>query len=132
MPALPPLIGRERDHGAQAVLQLQVMAEFRRRARELASQEGVLLPYERWQEMAADASLPQGALRAVIERWTRDGDDGPAFLSTVSPERYTLAEAHEAIRRFLEEAGHLELEGSDAGKRSVRRKRDRLLGDTSK
>mgnify|MGYP003351292703 CR=1 FL=1 len=83
-------------------------------------------------DVAAEASLPAGSLRPVIERWTQDGDDGPAFLSTVSPERYTLAEAHEAIRRFLEEAGHLELEGSDAGKRSVRRKRDRLLGDTSK
>lgn len=132
MPALPPLIGRERDHGAQAVLQLQVMAELRRRAKELATEGSVFLPRERWAQMAEEASLPAGVLSSVIDRWTRDGEDGPAFLALVGTDRYTLSDAHGAIRAFLVEAGKLELEGAEAGRKSVRRKRGRLLGEPAK
>lgn len=132
MPVLPPLIGRERDYGAQAVLQLQIMAEFRRRAKELATEGSVYLPWDRWVKMAEEAALPAGVLSAVIERWTRDGDDGPAFLTRVGPDRYTLSDAHAAIRAFLVDAGKLEMEGAEAGRKSVRRKRGRLLGESSK
>lgn len=132
MPALPPLVGRERDHGAQAVLQLQVMAELRRRARELATEGSVLLSRGRWAEMAEEASLPAGVLPAVLDRWTRDGEDGPAFLLVAGTDRYTLSDAHGAIRAFLVDAGKLELEGAEAGRKSVRRKRGRLLGESVK
>lgn len=132
MPALPPLIGRERDHGAQAVLQLQVMAELRRRAKELAAEGYVYLPRSRWEQLAEEASLPAGVLSAVIERWTHDGEDGPAFLALVGHDRYTLSDAHGAIRAFLVDAGKLELEGAEAGRKSVRRKRGRLLKEPAK
>jgi hypothetical protein len=55
--------------------------------------------------------LPQ-----VLDRWTRDGDDGPAFLVRVEPQRYTLAPAYAAARDFLLDAGRREAEGRRAGR----------------
>lgn len=124
--ALPPFVGRERDHGAQATLSMLVTREMRVRARELFREGGVRLDLPLWAGLAEQARIPRSQvtqqLRPILDRWTQDGDDGPAFLKLMAGDRdrYTLGDAHEGARRFLFESGKLEVEASDAGKRSVR------------
>lgn len=116
---LPPLIGRPNEHGQQASLSMAVVTELRHRAAELFEQGGILLASERWRELAELAGLPVSMIDQVLDRWTQDGDDGPAFLEKTDPNRFTLAATHSAARAFLLEAGRREVEGSDAGKRSA-------------
>lgn len=116
---LPPLIGRPNEHGQQASLSMAVVTELRHRAAELFEQGGILLASERWRELAELAGLPVSMIDQVLDRWTQDGDDGPAFLEKTDPNRFTLAATHSAARAFLLEAGRREVEGSEAGKRSA-------------
>ena len=102
---LPPLVGGRQTHAAQAALQLGVLAELRARAVELFERGGASIPGARWAELAREANLPRGDLLAsVLDRWTQDGDDGPAFLSR-DGDRWTLADAHADARDFLAAGG---------------------------
>ena len=127
---LPPMVGRANDHGQQATLSMLVVRELRARARELASGEGAPIDLDRWASLAQQAGLPRGLLERVRDRWTQDGPDGPAFLEQTLPGRYTLGGAHAAARAFLEASGRIELDASEAGKRSVaaREAKRRRLG----
>lgn len=116
---LPPLVGRPNEHGQQASLSLAVVTELRHRAAELFEQGGILLNLDRWRELAELAGLPVGLLEQVLDRWTQDGDDGPAFLERTDKDRFTLAPTHSAARAFILEAGRREAEGAEAGKRSA-------------
>jgi hypothetical protein len=116
---LPPLIGRPNEHGQQASLSMAVVTELRHRAAELFEQGGILLAPDRWQELAGLAGLPVSLLEQVLDRWTQDGDDGPAFLQRTDTNRFTLAPTHSAARAFILEAGRREAEGAEAGKRSA-------------
>lgn len=128
---LPGLVGRQNDHGAQAALQMLVLAEMRRRAVELAERGSVRIAADRWQELAQLAGLgnrrkdgrADGAslLERVLERWTRDGNDAPAFLSRVTPDRWTLAPSYKAALEFMAAAGHDSARASVAGHASVRK-----------
>ena len=125
-PPAVPLVGRPNEHGAQRALRLRLLIELRKRARELVLNGGVRLTEERWVSLAQEAMLPVSVLQAVIDRWTQDGEDGPAFLKVVDRNSYTIGEAHKEVRDFLEDAGRLAEAGARAGQRSVQRKRDRL------
>ena len=127
---LPPMVGRQNDHGQQATLSMLVVRELRARARELATGEGASIDLDRWAALAQQAGLPRGLLERVRDRWVQDGDDGPAFLEQTAPGRYTLGGAHALARVFLEASGRIELEASEAGKRSVaaREAKRRRLG----
>jgi hypothetical protein len=121
---LPPTVGRPNEHGPQATLQLLLLAEMRASAREIALRGGVLLSRERWERLAEAADLPPGdLLQRVLDRWTRDGDDGPALLEVVERDRFRLGPAHAAARDFLERSGRFELQGQEAGQRAARRRR---------
>lgn len=125
MVVLPPFVGREREHGPQATLSMIFVTELRERARELVEHGGILLDLDAWATLAERAALPRGgagSLPRVLDRWTHDGDDGPAFLVKVGRDRYTLGPAHAAARNFVGEAGRRETEGSAAGKRSAARR----------
>lgn len=117
---LPPFAGnRANEQGPQATLSMDVVAHFRENARELAEEGGAPMPLPVWLAMVKGADVPVSMALAVLDRWTRDGDDGPAFLKRVGPDRYTLGDAHAAARAFIENAGRLSLERSEAGRRSV-------------
>jgi hypothetical protein len=116
---LPPMVGRERDHGAQATLSMLVVRELRVRARELVAEGGAAISLERFAELAHAAGLPPSTLGRVLARWAVDGDDGPAFIVEKERGRYTLGDAHRLERAFLETAGKIEIAASEAGKRSV-------------
>jgi hypothetical protein len=122
---LPPMVGREREHGALAELHWRVLVEMRRRCSEMVGSArgvdlGLYLPPSNWAKLADMARVPRSKLPIVLERWTRDGRDGPAFLRIVGPDRYTLGTEHDDARRVLLECGWKEARGSERGKRSAR------------
>lgn len=92
---LPPMVGRERDHGALAELHWLVLLEMRRRCSEMVGEtkeedRGLLLSAGDWNRLAGLAGLPQPTLPRALDRWTCDGEDGHAFLRLVEQDRYTL------------------------------------------
>lgn len=131
---VPPLIGRDNEHGAQATLSMLLVAYLREHARELVEHGGVIVNRSTLVELAKRASLPHSAnLDQILERWTCDGDDGEAMLKRVGSARYTLADSHAAARSFIEEGGRRELDASNAGKvsvtkRAAARRRTRKVG----
>jgi hypothetical protein len=117
---IPPLIGRDNEHGAQATLSMLLVAYLRDHARDIVQHGGVTLNRSTLVELARRAAFPYSAdLDRLLERWTSDGDDGPAMLKLIGPNRYTLGDAYAAARAFIEEGGRRELDASDAGKSSV-------------
>jgi len=115
---LPPLVGRPNDKGAQVNLQLRLLAEMRRRATEFYEEGGVLLSSYELENFAKEATLPLTTLRKVIDRWTQDGEDGPALLELIEEDRYTLGKTHVDARNFIAEAGREEIQGKEAGLKS--------------
>ena len=116
---LPPMAGREREHGAVMTLSMLLMRELRVRALELVTDGGVAISEERWKALAIQAGLPLVTLPKVIDRWLQDGTDAPALLSSPWKGGYTLGDAHEPERDFLVAAGKLSAARSAAGRRSV-------------
>jgi hypothetical protein len=125
---LPPFVGRERDWASEASLALRVLVALRLRAREIVERGGALLPRDLLADLAREAGLPRELLDRVIDRWTRDGDDGPAFLEFVDTSRFVLGRAHSPARRFLEMSGRREVTGQDWGRRRQRQNRMKSLG----
>jgi hypothetical protein len=124
---LPPFAGgRANEQGPQATLSMDVVAHFRAHALDLAEKGGVSLDRAAFRAMAKAAGVPASMADAVLDRWTRDGDDGPAFLKVVGPDLYTLGDAHAAARSFLEEAGRQKRARSEVGREQVKRRRTRL------
>ena len=120
---IPPLVGRDNEHGAQATLSMLVVRELRAHARALADGDGVELGDEDWARLAREAGLPASVLRNVRDRWRNDGNDGPAFLSEVSPGRYRLGSTHKAAQDFLDESGRVELASQAGGVRTAAKAR---------
>jgi len=130
--SLPPFVGRANDHGAQATASMLLMRELRTRAAELYREGAVRITLDRWAALFHEAGAPSSIIGKVLERWTKDGDDGGAFLAKPDKDAYTLADAYARERAFLLEAGKREADGSEAGQRSVRSrtaKRRRVTGD---
>jgi hypothetical protein len=117
---LPPFVGRPNDHGPQATAAMLVLREMRLRARELHNNGAVQISLERFAELFRQAHLPASLIGRVLDRWTQNGTDGPAFLSRVEGDAYTLSDAHARVRSFLLSAGEVEQRSSEAGARSAR------------
>jgi hypothetical protein len=123
---LPPFVGgRSNEHGPQATASMDIVAYFRERARELAEHGG--LPLEAiFKAILVGAGVPASMAPVVLDRWCQDGDDAPAFLKRVGPDRYTLGDAHAAARAFIEDAGRTSIDCSEAGRRSVAARANRI------
>lgn len=116
---LPPFIGREREYGPQATLSMLVVAHIRGAGRELIEQGGAKLDAETLARLAASSGLPAPLVPALIDRWTQDGDDGPALLKRVDKDRFTLGDAHKDARDFIEKGCKREHDGAIGGQRSA-------------
>jgi len=120
MDLLPPMAGkRANEQGPQAALHLAIMGELRSHARELAERGSVKIPINRWADLAAHVGLPRRLLSEVVEAWTRDARDAPAFLTRpdeLDPWRFGLAKAYDPALAFLLAAGRRELGGAKGGK----------------
>jgi hypothetical protein len=119
--ALPPRVGRARDHGAQAAFQMYLLAEFRERAPELLAHGGIQLAEDTLRRLAERSGLPIATLPTLLDRWTCDGDDGPAFLRRVDGDHFTLAEGYASALDFLKYGAELSADGK------TRRSRGRAL-----
>lgn len=110
---MPPFVGRERDWAGQAVFQFLLEAELVARRLELVKEGGAKLTPADFERLAAKAGLPSGSWRKVIDRWTQDGDNGPAMLERVGADRFTLAntEPYRAAREWLLEGGRISANG---------------------
>ncbi len=110
---IPPLLdtGRRNDDAPQAALALMVSTEIARGAKEVIQHGGVRIDRGRWNEMAAQAGFPIGKLDRLLDLWTRDGDDGPAFLERVGRDRWFFGPQHDGARLLVERRGQI------AGKR---------------
>ncbi len=122
---VPPGIGRDNERGAQATLSMLLVAYMRDNAREHLEHGGVELDNATLTELARRAGLTRDMTGPLLDRWTHDGDDGPAFLK-LEGTRYTLGDTHAAARTFIEDGGRRELEGREAGKKGARRRRAKL------
>lgn len=116
---VPPVLGRANDAGAQATLQLRVVAHLRDHAPDLAEGRGAPLPLDTWAQLAAESHVPRSLVSRLLPHWQEDHDDGPAVLKQVDRDRYTLSDAHAAARTFLEDGGRRSLDSSEAGRRSA-------------
>lgn len=125
---LPPFVGRANEHGAQTTLSMLVVREMRIRATELVTHGGVAIDLDRWARLAMEAGVKPNTLPALIDRWTRDGDDAPAFLRVTAPGRYTLGDADLLARAFLEAAGRASIGASEAGRKAVEAREKARLG----
>lgn len=125
---LPPFYGRERDHGAQATFSMLVIAHIRNNAVDLIRHGGVELSSGTLERLAVHAGLPISTIGSLLDRWTRDGDDGAAMFKIVDTKanRYTLADHYAWARSLIEDGGRREIEGSRAGVRSATKRRNRL------
>jgi len=115
---VPPVLGRPNDAGAQATLQLGLMAHFRNHAPDLAEGRGAPLPLDTWTRLAEESHVPRSLALKLLPHWQEDHDDGPAVLKRVDRDRYTLGDAHAPARTFLEDGGRRSLDSSEAGRRS--------------
>jgi hypothetical protein len=116
---VPPVLGRSNDAGAQATLQLRVVAHLRDHAPDLAEGRGAPLPLDTWARLAAESHVPRALVSRLLPHWQEDHQDGPAVLKRVDRDRYTLGDAHAAARTFLEDGGRRSLDSSEAGRRSA-------------
>lgn len=116
---IPPLVGRANNHAQQVVLSQYAVLEMRDRAQEMAKEGAIRITQERWVELAIKARMPRDAsfLSQVIDRWTHDGDDGPALLSR-KKDMFTLADTHEAARNFIIKGGKISERNSSRGKKA--------------
>jgi hypothetical protein len=114
-------VGRNNGHAAQATLQMMLVARLRTAAAELAETGAVTIRDSELLDLAAEAGLSRDLLPKVIDRWTCDGDDAPAFL-VKQGDRYTLAEHFRPALDFLVDAGQQSIARSKAGKASVARR----------
>lgn len=121
---LPPMIGRNNEHGAQATLSMLVVQFMRDSARELSERGSVCIDRERWASLASRAGLRPETfdVAKLIDRWTHDGTDGPALLDQPEPGRFTLASAHTRALEFIVNGGERSIGEAERGRAAVRRR----------
>jgi hypothetical protein len=118
----PPFVGDRRDRGPLARLYLRILAELAREAPDIYLGNGARIPGARWVELARQEGVtrpPPLLVELVQDRWTRDGDDGPAVFERVGHDRWHLAPAFAAEREMLETGGMMRIGSSEGGRRSA-------------
>lgn len=126
LPQLPPFVGRANEHASQATASMLLVRELRARAPELYREGAARIPPERVEALFSEARVPLSLVPRIMDRWTRDDSDGPAFLIRRDADRYTLGDEHRRARDFLHDSGRREAQGSEAGKASARKRAAKL------
>lgn len=124
--AMAPLVGRERDHAAQAMLQMLVVRDVRTHAVELREHNAITIDGRRWRELADEAELPTRLLPEMLDAWTTGRGAVPAFLTRPDPDRFDLAPAYHRERRAIIDAAERELAGRRGGRKRQAGARERV------
>lgn len=114
---LPPLHGSKNTHAKQAHLQLLVLEEFSNQSKKLAERGYVVIPIDRWKEMAAESGLDPSKVESIINYWQQP-DFVNCFLDKQGDE-YRLASYYEDAQKFLVHQGKQRVSNSKRGKASV-------------
>lgn len=118
VPALPPMVGSNNTHAAQALLQLLILEEFSNQSNKLFETGYVHLSKEKWIELSAEAKLSTSMTERVVSKWIEHG-----FLRKISTARvldgFGLGDLYDQFAAFLHEQGKLRSEGGAAGERSA-------------
>lgn len=125
LPALlPPLVGRNNEHAAQALLQLLTLRELRVHAEELAAGAGVEITERRWRALAEEAALPAKMIPEVLEAYPRGDGERPAFVQRKDGWRFDLAEAYARERATIVQGATDAANGRKRGLKRTARKRE--------
>jgi len=111
----PPVTGRNNEHAAIWTLHRRVLVEAVDNSKEMAREGGVLIPGERWQALAKRSNLPPRSVEPVVAAYLEGDGEAPPFLQQVGVDRFTLSDAHELERAFIEDAGRTRIERQRAG-----------------
>src|SRR5690606_17894683 len=106
---MPNLIGRPNDQGAQLSFQMEIIVEMRKGAKELAQHGCIFLSKERIAKLADKAGLSPKIFPKVIDAWTKDGNNAPAFLKVVERDHYALGDHFKQAQDFIIQGGKKEL-----------------------
>lgn len=117
-----PFYGRKNDHASQASFQAELLLEMRPRAKEIYERGGIHLNNEILSELAARANMPEKLITPILDLWVKEN-----YLERTKDNLYNLGSRELGARLMLTQAGKLELEGSLAGKSSLKTKRKKLL-----
>ena len=136
IPDLPPMAGvltnRGNESGRLATLRLLTVRRLEAAGAELVEEGGALISGADWLRDLNDVGLthPIARVDRLVDAWTRDGDDGRAFLVEVErptggrPGRYHLhPEHHSAARDFLDHGARMSSEGRARAKKHGRKGR---------
>lgn len=118
---LPPLVKPNQSYGPQLTFHSVLLIDMRREAAQLVKHGGVSWPRGRLKALAEHAGLGLGSLDRVLDRWTRDGDDGPAFLAR-ERDLYRLGRAHEVAHLMMIEGQKREVENRERGRRAAKKR----------
>jgi len=119
---LPPLVGRERDHGSQAILQLLALRELRLRATELAADGAVDISARRWEGLRDEAGVPRATLAGVLEAYPLGDGIRPAFMLQRDG-RWDLAPDYRQERAAIVAAGEAMQKGKRGGEQAAANRR---------
>lgn len=119
---LPPLVGRERDHGSQAILQLLALRELRLRATELAADGAVDISARRWEDLRDEAGVPRATLADVLEAYPLGDGIRPAFMLQRDG-RWDLAPDYSQERAAIVAAGEAMQKGKRGGEQAAANRR---------
>lgn len=118
--SLPDLGGSGYYAGSIALLHWLVMLDIAQGAPELKQYGGVCL---NWSKLWADAGLPEEQGRKLLDRWTTDGDNAPAFLRDIGGGRYALGDAHAKAEAFILARNNLAAAKATKAAKNATRKR---------
>jgi hypothetical protein len=118
---VPALVGREREHGAQANMHLRMMMHFAERSPELAEKGGLLLTEGDWHKVADESGVPRALVADIQSAWYKPGGLLiPPVLRAVDDKRTTLHD--DKARELLTEQGRIRVSSSRRSKRRKPRK----------
>lgn len=121
---VPPLVSPNKFYAQQAAFQFGLVRELVERRQEIHKEGGALLKEEDFVRIAAKYDLHESTRRKAMERWLRDGDDGPRVFELVDRSRYHLAdnERYGDARRFIDETARMAAEARHKARRPRRRR----------
>ena len=121
---LPPLVGRANDEGAQCMLQILVLREFRHCCEEMESSasHAIEITKDRWDELMKEVGVPKRLLTEILTAYEAGDDSSPPFLKRVDGWRFALSESYIPERDALLHAAKIQNVGRKGGKKSSAKK----------
>lgn len=120
IPSNPVLIGKPNTYASQMIFQMELLAEMRKKVKELIKNDCVFIPREKMEQLASEATL-KAPLSRVLDAWLTDGEK-PAFLQLVERDHYALGAQFKQHQDFIIEGGKREIALSKAGQKSAMKK----------